>query len=93
MPLGITGLALNIIPAIIMGLTGILKISMGFPIQHIVAATNMLCILAALLISVTLVRKKETRTIPVIISTVLSAVYIVGGIMMVAALILNSLQN
>lgn len=92
MPLGIAGLVLNIMPAIITGGTNLLKISLGFPLQHIIAAVNLLCILAALLISVTLVRKKETRTVPVILSTILSVIYIAGGTMLIVVMLLHPLQ-
>ena len=92
MPLGIAALVLNLMPAVLTGGMGVLKISVGYPIQHIVAAVNLLCLLAALLISVTLVRKKETRTIPVILSTILSGLYVLGGVLFAAALVLRALQ-
>ena len=92
MPFGVAGLILNVMPVVILGATHLFKISTGYPIQHIVAAANLLCILAALLISVTLVRKKETRTIPAILSTVLSAIYIVGGSMLIAVIFINRMQ-
>lgn len=84
--LGVIGLVLNLVPFVEM-LPVLLKINLGYPLQHIVVLANMLCLLAAFLISVTLIRKKDTRSPAVIISTVISGLYIAFGVVLVCVII------
>ncbi|AWI03427.1 hypothetical protein [Clostridium drakei] len=84
--LDIVGLVLNLVPFAGM-LPVLLKINLGYPLQQIVVLVNMLCLLAAFLISVTLIRKKETRSLVVIISTVISGLYIAFGVVLVCVII------
>lgn len=85
--LSIVGLLFTIIPLIFGIITSVLKIKFGYPLQHIISAITLLCLLIGFIISVSLIRKPETRNIISIITTVISGFYMLIVIVLIVIVI------